>query len=312
MRQRDPSIKFPGGTNIKPISTSGSSNQQSFTKANYQPSPYKIKDPSSLKHKLMNKITSVRFPSGIRNKPPVQNSSLSSSGLKSEDFNSNSKYGKKNMIQNSELSSKQSSTGYHSRLANSSYSNKYFDSNKSSTSLEYSAAKTGTYTNRDGKNVIPILPSRATPSNFRCKSETNRDVFISNKAKLEINPLPKTGYYASIRDRTPLSSTRPDETSHRSSYNTARSVDHVRDYMKKKKLKDEIFAHIESHGNIIEFEKFLRISNPDINCRNDSWKTPLHVAAENNMSTAWFNVLIRYGADINRMTPDNKTALHYV
>lgn len=29
------------------------------------------------------------------------------------------------------------------------------------------------------------------------------------------------------------------------------------------------------------------------------------------MSTAWINILIRHGADINRLTPNNKTALHF-
>ena len=30
------------------------------------------------------------------------------------------------------------------------------------------------------------------------------------------------------------------------------------------------------------------------------------------MSTAWISILLRHGADINRRTPNNKTALHFV
>lgn len=29
------------------------------------------------------------------------------------------------------------------------------------------------------------------------------------------------------------------------------------------------------------------------------------------MSTAWVNILVRNGADVNRLTPNNKTALHF-
>lgn len=39
--------------------------------------------------------------------------------------------------------------------------------------------------------------------------------------------------------------------------------------------------------------------------------TPLHVATKMNMSTAWINILIRHGADINRLTPQNKSPLHF-
>ena len=81
---------------------------------------------------------------------------------------------------------------------------------------------------------------------------------------------------------------------------------------RRNKLKDQIFEYIKNHTNIIEFEKILRSNNIDMNWRNDQWKTPLHLACELHLGVAWINLLIRYGADINRLTLDNKTALHYV
>jgi ankyrin repeat protein len=88
-------------------------------------------------------------------------------------------------------------------------------------------------------------------------------------------------------------------------------VDHVKDYVEKKKLKTLLFSFIKSHINIVEFEKFIKNKGPDLNCRDDEWMTPLHVATKMNMSTAWINILIRHGADINRLTPKNKSPLHF-
>lgn len=81
--------------------------------------------------------------------------------------------------------------------------------------------------------------------------------------------------------------------------------------MVKKKEKENIFVFIKEHANIAEFERYLKTSNPDLNCRDQNWMTPLHIAAQKNMGTAWINILIRHGADINRLTPSNKTALHF-
>jgi len=111
--------------------------------------------------------------------------------------------------------------------------------------------------------------------------------------------LPASNYLTN-REKNSYISSRESSDDYKTTHYSTRSVDHVRDYMQKKKIKDEIFQHIQGHSNIIEFEKLLKSNNPDMNCRNEEWKTPLHVVAELNMSTAWVNTLIRYGADINR------------
>lgn len=46
---------------------------------------------------------------------------------------------------------------------------------------------------------------------------------------------------------------------------SAKSVDHIRDYMEKKKQKDILFSHIKNHINIVEFEKYIKANNPDMN-----------------------------------------------
>jgi len=159
------------------------------------------------------------------------------------------------------------------------------------------------------KRQIPILPRRATPSNVRCRSN-NYENYDSCKITDSNQDIPSTtsalSNYQSNRYRSRRSS--KDNKSYRYSI---KSVDHVKEYVEKKKVKDTLFSHIKNHINIVEFEKFIKTKNPDLNCRDDEWHTPLHVATNQNMSTAWINILIRHGADINRLTPTNKSPLHY-
>jgi len=80
---------------------------------------------------------------------------------------------------------------------------------------------------------------------------------------------------------------------------------------RRNKEKDNLFSFIKKYGNIVEFEKYVKTTNPDLNCRDENWLTPLHVATKQNLSTAWITILLRYGADINRLTTDSKTPLHF-
>lgn len=161
---------------------------------------------------------------------------------------------------------------------------------------------------QETNRMIPVLPRKATPSNIRSKSTDVRDAFMYNRTE-QTNTLPETDDINRY-DRNRVRSRQPSKENHSSRY-SVKSVDHVREYMEKKRLKDILFSHIKNHSNIIEFERFIKEQKPDLNCRDDEWKTPLHLATIWNMSTAWVTILIRHGADINRLTPQNKTALHF-
>lgn len=161
---------------------------------------------------------------------------------------------------------------------------------------------------QENNRMIPILPRKATPSNIRSKSSDVRDMFVYNRTE-ETNTLPETDELNRY-GRNRVRSRQPSKENHSSRY-SVKSVDHVREYMEKKRVKEILFSHIKNHSNIIEFERFIKEQKPDLNCRDDEWKTPLHQVTIWNMSTAWVNILIRHGADINRLTPQNKTALHY-
>ena len=152
------------------------------------------------------------------------------------------------------------------------------------------------------------MPRRAVPSNIRWKSSDVRNIAVRNFVQEDTNT--KDADYNS-RFNPVVDRSKHLTTENQASRYSTKSVDHVRDYIEKKKLKEELFSHLTGKSNIIEFEKFIKSKNPDLNWRNDEWKTPLHVATEINMSTAWISILIRYGADLNRLSPDNKTALHY-
>ena len=158
------------------------------------------------------------------------------------------------------------------------------------------------------KREIPMLPRRATPSNVRSKSSDVRDVLFTNQVQTEANnpPASQISRYGRTRVRTRQTAEEKQDTRY-----SARSVDHIRDYMLKKKEKEVLFGFIKDHANIVEFERYVKTNNPDMNCRDENWLTPLHIAAKENMSTAWINILIRHGADINRLTPSNRTALHF-
>ena len=153
------------------------------------------------------------------------------------------------------------------------------------------------------------MPKRAVPSNIRWKSSDVRNITVRNfiqEDETNIKDAEYSSRYNPIADRS-----RHLTTENQTSRYSTKSVDHVKDYMEKKKIKEELFSHITGKSNIIELEKFIKNKNPDLNWRNDEWKTPIQVATEINMGTAWINLLIRYGADINRLSPDSKTALHY-
>jgi ankyrin repeat protein len=155
------------------------------------------------------------------------------------------------------------------------------------------------------RREIPVLPRRATPSNIRSKSSDVRHILFTNQAQTENKNHAISAY--TRYERTKVRSTQPIGNSR----NSAKSVDHIREYMVKKKEKENIFVFIKEHANIAEFERYIKSNNPDLNCRDENWMTPLHIAVHKNMGTAWISILVKYGADINRLTPSNKTALHF-
>lgn len=158
------------------------------------------------------------------------------------------------------------------------------------------------------KREIPMLPRRATPSNVRSKSSDVRNILFTNQVQTEANNPPVSAITRYERSRVRSRQTVEEKENARSS---AKSVDHIKDYMLKKKEKEILFGFIKDHANIVEFEKYVKTTNSDMNCRDENWLTPLHIATKQDMSTAWINIMIRHGADINRLTPSNRTALHY-
>lgn len=203
---------------------------------------------------------------------------------------------------------------YKGKLVSTSSGN-YSDSKFSSThSLSYKTVqinqddKGSDWSMSVPKREIPVLPRRATPSNIRSKSGDVRNILFTNQVQTEANnpPVSAIARYESTRVRSRQATENKDN-----SRNSAKSVDHIKDYMLKKKEKEVLFGFIKDHANIVEFEKYVKTSNSDMNCRDENWLTPLHIATKQDMSTAWINILIRHGADINRLTPSNRTALHY-
>lgn len=128
------------------------------------------------------------------------------------------------------------------------------------------------------KHIIPIIPKRAVPSNVRCKSSDVRNITVRNFIQDDETNAKDCEYssrYNPIADRS-----RHLTTENQASRYSTKSVDHVKDYIEKKKIKEELFSLITGKSNIIELEKFIKNKNPDLNCRNDEWKTPIQVATE--------------------------------
>ena len=210
-RKRDPSIKFPETRGVNKLDKSTKSTRQLNSKATYQPSSHIIRDSSGVKYKAMNKIGSVKFTNSLK------------------DYSTN----KDSRIQ----SSQKSLSMYKSRRGDSSCSSsRLFESSKNSMKNNYSSTRSGNYVAKENKNVVPILPRKATPSNSRYQSVNEREMISSAQNKFEINPLPISSKYLSLRDKTPPNDCDRAQNSAggETSRHTTKSVDHVRDYIQKK------------------------------------------------------------------------------
>ena len=126
---------------------------------------------------------------------------------------------------------------YKSKIAESSRnSSRLFKSCKNSIKKHYSLTRSENHVSKENKNVVPILQRKATSSNTRYQSMSERDKISSCHNKFEINPLPISSKYLTIRDKTPPNycDRAQNSTVGESLRHTTKSVDYVRDYKQKK------------------------------------------------------------------------------